>query len=137
VTMLNFEIITPEKLLVQEEADMVEATGELGEFGILPGHIKFLTTIGIGEVRYMKGGKTKHIAVSGGFGEIIEDKVTFLVETAEFAEEIDLERAKRAKERAESMLKDMSTDSADDMRLYELALERAISRISAASKTLK
>jgi len=132
--MLNFEIITPEKLLVQEEADMVEATGELGEFGILPGHIKFLTTIGIGEIRYMKDGKTRHIATSGGFGEVIEDKVTFLVDTAEFSEEIDLERAKIAKDRAESVLKDMSVEAALDYRIYELALQRAISRISAAAK---
>jgi len=134
VAMLNFEIITPEKLLVQEEADMVEATGELGEFGILPGHIKFLTTIGIGEIRYMKDGKTRHIATSGGFGEVIEDKVTFLVDTAEFSEEIDLERAKIAKDRAESVLKDMSVEAALDYRIYELALQRAISRISAAAK---
>lgn len=134
MAMLNFEIITPEKLLVQEEADMVEATGELGEFGILPGHIKFLTTIGIGEIRYMKDGKTRHIATSGGFGEVIEDKVTFLVDTAEFSEEIDLERAKIAKDRAESVLKDMSVEAALDYRIYELALQRAISRISAAAK---
>ncbi|MCX5807302.1 MAG: F0F1 ATP synthase subunit epsilon [Proteobacteria bacterium] len=134
--MLNFEIITPEKLLVQEEVDMVEATGELGEFGVLPGHIKFLTTIGIGEVRYIKAGKTKHIATSGGFGEVTEDKVTFLVETAEFAEEIDLERAKRAKEHAESTLKDIPTDNADDLIIYELALQRALLRISTASKRL-
>jgi F-type H+-transporting ATPase subunit epsilon len=134
--MLNFEIVTPEKLLVQEEADMVEATGELGEFGILPGHIKFLTTIGIGEIRYMKDGKTRHIATSGGFGEVIEDKITFLVDTAEFAEEIDLERAKNAKDRAESALKDIPADAAEDYRVYELALQRAISRISAASKRL-
>jgi F-type H+-transporting ATPase subunit epsilon len=132
--MLNFEIVTPEKMLVQEEADMVEATGELGEFGILPGHVKFLTTIGIGEIRYMKDGKTKHIATSGGFGEVDEDKVTFLVDTAEFAEEIDIERAKNAKDRAESVLKDMPVDASEDYRIYELALQRAISRISAASK---
>lgn len=136
MAMLNFEIITPEKLLVQEEVDMVEATGELGEFGVLPGHIKFLTTIGIGEVRYIKAGKTKHIATSGGFGEVTEDKVTFLVETAEFAEEIDLERAKRAKEHAESTLKDIPTDNADDLIIYELALQRALLRISTASKRL-
>jgi F-type H+-transporting ATPase subunit epsilon len=136
VAILNFEIITPEKLLVQEEVDMVEATGELGEFGVLPGHIKFLTTIGIGEVRYIKAGKTKHIATSGGFGEVTEDKVIFLVETAEFAEEIDPERAKRAKERAESNIKDIPTDNADDLIIYELALQRALLRISTASKRL-
>lgn len=134
--MLNFEIITPEKLLVQEEVDMVEATGEMGEFGLLPGHTKFLTTIGIGEIRYMKAGKTRHIATSGGFGEVTEDKVTFLVDTAEFAEEIDIERAKIAKERAEINIKDISMDEADEYRMHELALQRAISRISAASKKL-
>lgn len=136
MSMLNIEIVTPEKLLVREEVDMVEATGELGEFGILPGHIKFLTTIGIGEIRYMKAGKTRHIATSGGFGEVIEDKVTFLVDTAEFAEEIDLERAKNAKDRAESVLKDISIDTADDFKVHEMALQRAISRISAASKRI-
>lgn len=136
MSMLSFEVITPEKLLVHEEVDMVEATGELGEFGVLPGHVKFLTKIGIGEMRYLKDGKTRYIATSGGFGEVVEDKVTFLVETAEFAEEIDLERAKQAKERAESTLKDISEDTTEDIRIYELALERAVSRISAASKTL-
>ena len=134
--MLNFEIITPERLLVKEEVDMVEAKGELGEFGILPGHIKFLTTIDIGEIRYMKGGLTRHIAASGGFGEVVDDKVTFLVETAEFAEEINIERAKRAQERAESALKDPSLET-DEYRLHELALMRAISRISAASKSFR
>jgi F-type H+-transporting ATPase subunit epsilon len=136
LSILSFEVITPEKLLVHEEVDMVEATGELGEFGVLPGHVKFLTKIGIGEMRYLKDGKTRYIATSGGFGEVVEDKVTFLVETAEFAEEIDLERAKQAKERAESTLKDISEDTTEDIRIYELALERAVSRISAASKTL-
>jgi F-type H+-transporting ATPase subunit epsilon len=135
VGMLNLEIITPERLVVQEEVDMVEAKGELGEFGILPGHIKFLSAIDIGEIRYFKGDKAKHIATSGGFAEVVEDKVTILVETAELAEEIDIERAKRAKERAESVLKDLASDAAE-YRLHELALLRAISRISAASQKL-
>jgi F-type H+-transporting ATPase subunit epsilon len=133
--MLNLEIITPERLVIQEEVDMVEASGEMGEFGILPGHIKFLTTIDIGEIRYFKGDKAKHIATSGGLAEVVEDKVTILVETAELAEEIDLERAKRAKERAEGVLKDLPPDAAE-FRLHELALLRAISRISAASQRL-
>lgn len=135
MAMLNFEIITPERLLVREEVDMVETKGELGEFGILPGHIKFLTTIDIGEIRYMKDGKTKHIATSGGFGEVVDDKVIFLVETAEVAEEIDIERARKAREKAESVLKDIPMESME-YRMRELALMRAISRISTASKGL-
>jgi len=135
--MLNLEIITPEKLLVHEEVDLVEATGEMGEFGILPGHVKFLTSVDIGEIRYLKDGRTRCIATSGGFGEVVDDKVVFLVETAEFAEEIDLDRAMKAKEREESLLKDLSaTDAIDELVLHELALKRAMARISAASKRI-
>jgi F-type H+-transporting ATPase subunit epsilon len=101
VGLLHFEVITPERVMVTEDVDMVEAHGALGEFGILPGHINFLTSIVPGEVRYMTDGKTRHIATSGGFAEVVSDKVTFLLETAEFAEEIDVERARRARERAE------------------------------------
>lgn len=133
--MLNLEIITPERVLVHEEVDMVEANGALGEFGILPGHIQFLTMLKIGEARYMKGGKTIYIATSGGFAEVIEDKVTFLVETAEFAGEVDVERAKKALERAESTLKGLSFDHSE-YKIHEMALLRAIARISVASKNL-
>ena len=133
MSMLSLEIITPERLVIQEEVDMVEARGEMGEFGILPGHIKFLTTVNIGEIRYFKGDKAKRIATSGGFAEVVGDKITILVETAELAEEIDMERAKRARERAAAALKDLSSDTAE-YRLHELALLRAISRISAASQ---
>jgi F-type H+-transporting ATPase subunit epsilon len=133
--MLNLEIITPERVLVHEEVDMVEANGSLGEFGILPGHIQFLTMLEIGEVRYMKGGKATYIATSGGFAEVIDDKVTFLVETAEFAGEVDVERAKKAMERAESTLKSLSFDHSE-YKIHEMALFRAIARISVASKNL-
>jgi len=133
--MLNLEIITPRKLLVHEEVEMVEATGELGEFGILPGHIKFLTTLDAGEIRYMKGGRTKHLFAGCGFGEVVDDRIVFLVDTAEFAEEIDVEMAERTIKWAESVLKEISMDSSE-YRLYELALLRSIARISVASKKL-
>ena len=119
--------------MVSEDVDMVEAHGALGEFGVLPGHISFLTSIVPGEVRYMTEGKTRHLAASRGFAEVVNNKVTFLLEAAEFAEEIDVERAKRAREKAESALKTVSSDDKDFM-LYELALKRAIARISTASK---
>jgi len=135
VQMLSLEIITPRKLLVHEEVEMVEATGELGEFGILPGHIKFLTTLDAGEIRYMKGGRMKHLFAGGGFGEVVDDRIVFLVDTAEFAEEIDVDRAERTIKWAESVLKEISMDSSE-YRLYELALLRSIARISVASKKL-
>ena len=130
---LHLEIITPERVMVTEDVDMVEAQGALGEFGVLPGHIPFLTSIMPGEIRYMTEGKTRRLAASRGFAEVVSNKATFLLETAEFAEEIDVERAKRAREKAESALKTVSSDDKDFM-LYELALKRAIARISTASK---
>ncbi len=131
--MLHLDVITPERVMVSEDVDMLEAPGALGEFGVLPGHITFLTSIVPGEVRYMKGSETRHLATSGGFAEVVDDKVTLLLQTAEFAQEIDVERAKRAKERAESALQGRSSDD-KDYRLFELALQRAIARISTASK---
>jgi len=133
VGLLHLEVITPERVMVSEDVDMVEARGALGEFGVLPGHINFLTSIVPGELRYMIDGKTRHLAASGGFAEVVSDKVTFLLETAEFAEEIDVDRARRAKERAESALGGLSSDD-KDYKVSELALLRAIARISTASK---
>ncbi len=131
--LLHFEIISPERLLVQEEVDMVEAQGPFGEFGILPGHIQFLTTLHIGEIRYMQSGKTTYLATSGGVAEVLDDRVTFLVETAEFAHEINIDRANIAKERAETMMKEMALDD-KDYKMYEAALFRALTRISVASR---
>lgn len=133
--MLNLEIITPEKTVVKEEVDLLEATGAEGEFGIMPGHTQFLTTLGIGEIRYTKNGVTNHLASSTGFAEVVEDKVTILVDTAETSKDIDIERAKKAMERAEAMLKAIPFDHTE-YRMYELALLRAIARIGVASKKL-
>ena len=130
--MLSLEIITPEKVLVKEEVDMVEGSGALGEFGILPGHTQFLTILEIGEVRYTKGGITTSLATSGGFGEVDNDKVTFLLDAGEFAEDIDLARAQVAMEEAQERLKELTMDNAE-YRRHELALLRAIARIKVAS----
>jgi F-type H+-transporting ATPase subunit epsilon len=132
MAMLSLEIITPEQVLVKEEVDMVEATGVTGEFGVLPGHTEFLTILEIGEIRYMKDGKTTSLATGGGFGEIVNDKVTFLVDSGELAENIDLARAQVAFEEAEEILKTMTIDTAE-YRRQELALLRAIARLKVAS----
>jgi F-type H+-transporting ATPase subunit epsilon len=132
VNSLSLEVITPERVVVRDEAEIVEARGALGDFGILAGHIQFLTTIEIGEIRYVKDGVVKSLATSGGFCEVHDDKVTLLVDTAEFAHEIDVDRAKKALSRAESALKELSQEE-EEYRRHELALMRAIARISAAS----
>jgi F-type H+-transporting ATPase subunit epsilon len=133
--MLSLEIITPEKVLVKEDVDMVEANGTLGEFGILPGHTQYLTTLEVGEVRYMKGGKTTSLATAGGIGEVVDDKVTFLLDTGELAEDIDLARAQVARDEAIERLKELPVDTAE-YRRHELALLRAIARIKVASAKL-
>lgn len=133
--MLNLEIITPRKTVVKDEVEMVEATGSNGEFGILPGHTEFLTTLDIGEIRYMKGGQMNYLASGSGFAEVVDDKVVILINTAEFAKDIDVERAKASMERVQEILRSLSYDQAE-YRMYELALLKSIARISVASKKL-
>lgn len=132
MAMLSLEIITPEKVLVKEDVDMVEANGTLGEFGILPGHTEFLTTLEIGEVRYTKDGKTTALATSGGVAEVVNDKITLLLDTGELADHIDVARAQVAMDEAQERLKQMTIEDAE-YRKYELALLRAIARIKVAS----
>lgn len=131
---LYLEIATPERLMVGEEVDMVEAPGTSGEFGILPGHVTFLTTLDHGEVRFMVDGRTRFVATSGGFAEVVDNKVTLLLDTAEFGEEIDLARAQKAKERAETALRGLTFEH-DEYMAFQAALTRAIIRISTASKS--
>jgi len=133
MSMLDLEIITPERVVVHEEVDTVEAMGALGEFGILPGHLPFLTVLEPGEIRYMKGGQTSYLAASEGFGEIVDDKVTFLVSAAEFAEDIGVERARIAVEEAEASLKDAAMDT-PEYKVQEQALKRAQVRLQVASR---
>ena len=101
---MRLEIATPNRQLVSAEADEVVAPGSEGYFGVLPGHAPFLTTLGSGEVSYRHGREEGHLAVIGGFAEVQDDRVMILAETAEHPEEIDRERAERARQRAEQRL---------------------------------
>ncbi|OPY66387.1 MAG: ATP synthase epsilon chain [Syntrophorhabdaceae bacterium PtaU1.Bin034] len=133
VERLFLEIVTPERVMVTQEVDIVEAPGTSGEFGVLPGHCTYLTTLEAGEVRFSVDGTTRFMATSGGFAEVVDNKMTLLLDTAEFSEEINIERAQRARERAESALKDLSSEN-QEVQAFEAALSRAIARISTASK---
>lgn len=132
---LFFEVVTPEKVLVSQEVDAVVAPGSEGEFGVLPGHIHFLTGIVPGEVRYNMGATKESIAVSSGFAEVSNDKVSILVDAAEKAGDVDIKRAQQAMERArERLSKERKTEEIDFQRA-EAALKRAIARIKVAEKT--
>jgi F-type H+-transporting ATPase subunit epsilon len=130
---LELEVVTPDRLVASETVDIVMANGALGEFGILPSHIPFLTPLQPGELRYRKGGQLEYLAVTGGFAEVSNNKVTILAEAAEKAREIDLDRAKRAKERAEKRLAQAKAEDIDFARA-EMALKRALLRLRVVEK---
>lgn len=130
---LQLELVTPYRRVLSEEVEEVNAPGVSGEFGILPGHTPLLTTLSIGELIYKQGGEPFHVAVNWGYVEVESDKVTVLVETAERADEIDLERAKAALGRAEEALKKLSPEE-KDFKVMEAALDRAVIRIQVAKK---
>ena len=130
---LRLELVTPYKKALSEEVDEVTAPGTLGEFGILPGHTPLLTTLKIGELSYRRGSEVFHLAVNWGYVEVEDDKVTVLVETAEPADEIDLERARAALGRAEEALRKLSSEDKDFL-VMQAALERALIRIQVAGR---
>jgi len=132
---LHLEIVTPTKITVSRDVDMVVAPGSLGEFGILEGHVPFLSGIMPGELRYTVDGKMEYLSVTSGFAEVSDDNVSILVDAAETASDVDLERAKKAMERAtERLSKARSAEDIDFIRA-EIAMKRAITRIKIKEKT--
>ena len=130
---LQLEVVTPDRLVLSESVDIVMAIGSLGEFGILPNHVPFLSPLMAGELRYRKDNQLDYLVVTGGFVEVSQNKVTVLAEAAERAREIDLDRAKRAKERAEKRLALAKSEAVDYIRA-ETALRRALLRLKVAER---
>lgn len=134
--LLKFELVTPQRKVVSEEVNEITATGTLGEFGVLPGHAPFLTSLKIGELSYKKGGAMQYLAVNSGYFEVVNDVVTVLVDSSERADEIDLERAKRAHARAEEALKRLSQEDME-YKAMEAALQRALIRMQVEAKAAR
>lgn len=128
----QLDIVTPEGLVFSEPVEHLRAPGVEGSFGVLTGHTPFMTSLAIGEVDVTQGGQVRKLATSGGFIEVNPDKTVILAQTAEFAEEIDLERAREAKERAEKRLKSVQVDQ--DAQRAQAALQRAVNRIHIAGR---
>ena len=132
-----FELATPTRMLVTAEADEVVAPGVEGYFGVLPGHAAFLTTLAPGEVTYRSGQTEHRVAVTGGFAEVRAERVIILAENAERPEEIDRERAERARQRAEMRLLGKSPDGSQeevDFARALGALARALTRLLVANR---
>src|SRR5437660_11516838 len=128
----QLEIVTPEKKIVDTPAKEAQIPGKNGYLGILPGHAPLITELAVGEITFRKNGQEEHLAVAWGFAEVLPDKVTILAETAERPSEIDVERARKAKARAEQLLTSGNTGVDVDRALD--ALHRAETRLEVAQK---
>jgi F-type H+-transporting ATPase subunit epsilon len=132
---INLEVVTPKGAIVSEEVDIVTAPGFAGEFGVLANHAPFLSTIKIGTLHYKKDGTEEELMVSGGFCEVSNNKITFLVESAERVHEIDVDRALQAKERAEKrLLQAREQQEKIDRTRAEAAMQRALARLKIAQR---
>ena len=128
----QLEIVTPEKMVVRDQAEEMHIPGKNGYLGILPGHAPLITELAVGEITYRNSGGIHHLSVAWGFAEVLPDKVTILAECAERAEDIDVKRAQEAKQRAEERLKSGSTEV--DYTRAEVALKRAETRLEVAEQ---
>jgi F-type H+-transporting ATPase subunit epsilon len=128
---IQLEVVTPERLVVNDTAEYIEIPGKTGHIGVLPGHAPLITELAVGEISYRNGAQTKHLAVAWGFAEVLQNKVTILAETAEKAEEIDTARAEAAKKKAEAALQKAGPEGDKDA---QDALQRANARLDVAGK---
>jgi len=131
----RFEAITPERTVVSEDSELLIAPAWNGELGVLKNHAPLVAALRIGVMRFDISGQTRHCAISGGWLEVTENKVMVLADTAELGTEIDVERAKSAKKRAEDRL----ASQVDEVNVVRasMALQRALSRLRAAEAEME
>ena len=127
------EIVTPHGLAVSSKVEEAYIPGSQGDFGVLPGHAPFLTSLRIGELHYRQQNEVHYVSINRGFAEVTPEKTTILTDTAELAEEIDVERARAARTRAEEKLRSLSKEEQAYIQAME-ALERARMRIRVSEK---
>lgn len=132
---IHLEIVTPERLLLEADVDSVQIPGLDGELGILPGHSPLISQLKpAGLLSYVQGSSTSQIVIGEGFVEVMPERVKVLAETAERPDEIDVERAIRAKERAEKLITQATGDPTIDAAAANSELELANTRLQAAGK---
>ena len=128
----QLEIVTPEKMVVRDNAESVQIPGLNGYLGILPGHAPLITELGAGEITYRANGQSHRFCVAWGFAEVLQDRVTVLAETVERCDEIDVARAQRALARAEESLKSAQTE--EDFAHATAKMRVAQARIEVSQK---
>lgn len=129
---MQLEVVTPERLVLNEAVEYIEIPGKTGYLGVLPGHAPLISELAAGELSYRTGNQTKRVAVAWGFAEVLQTKVTILAETAEKAEEIDTARAEAAKKKAEEELQKAGPEGNAEA---QAALRRATARLDVAGKS--
>ena len=131
---VTVEVVTPTRMVVRDEVEEVIAPGAEGYFGVLGGHLPFMSTLKSGELAYRKNGTWRYLAISWGYAEVLPQTVIILAEAAEKAEEIDIARAQRARDRAMERMARWGDESIDVLRA-QAALSRALTRIEVAQRT--
>jgi len=129
--MIELQIVTPDRMLVQEKVDEVQIPGSEGYFGVLPGHTPLLAALSVGELWFRKGQEKTYLSIANGFAEVLPDRVTILAQLAERAEEIDMERAECARQRASERLEGRSEVDYDRARQ---ALLKSMTRLQVSSR---
>lgn len=130
---LTLEIVTPERMAFSGNVEEVTIPGTEGEFGVLRGHEALLSSVDIGQLNFTRNNKKVYFAVNTGYAEVTSNKVTILIETAERSDQIDVNRARKAKDNAEDRLAKITKDN-EEYEKMRAALARAITRISVAEK---
>jgi len=130
-TKLTLEVVTPNGLLYRDQVDSVQAPGSEGSFGVLPGHIPFLTLLGAGEIIFKKGAETGRIVCFFGFCEVLPDRVHIMAESGERVEDIDIGAAEASKKRAEERMKMVKDE--EGFKEAQAEYMRSVARLSAAS----
>jgi F-type H+-transporting ATPase subunit epsilon len=130
----SFEVVTPERKILSTQAFEAVIPGSEGYFGVLPGHAPLLTRLGIGELSYRDSAGWHYLAAADGAVEVLPDRVTIIAAICEPAREIDVERARQAKQRAEETMRDAAKLSDHDMLLVEASLKKALMRLHVANR---
>lgn len=131
-THIDLQIVTPDRLIVQEQVDEVEIPGSEGYFGVLPGHTPLLASLAVGELWYRKGQEKSYLSLAFGFAEVLPDRVTILARLAERAEDIDVDRADEARRRAEQRLSQSASDF--DYERARVALTKSLMRLQVSAR---
>jgi F-type H+-transporting ATPase subunit epsilon len=130
-THIRLQIVTPDRLVVNEEVDELQIPGAKGYFGVLPGHTPMLSSLSVGEMWYRQGTEKTYLSMAYGFAEVLPDRVTILAQLAERADEIDVARAEAALKRAQEQLAKTNQSNVDYERARS-ALSKSLSRLQVA-----